>query len=82
MGSPLLAMNLACVLFRLSPEESLAGMTRCAAPVLGFEDRGVLAIGARADLACWSVTHPAELAYWIGGSPCTSVVYGGRVRAN
>jgi len=82
LGSPLLAMNLACVLFGLTPEESLAGMTRLAAPVLGFEDRGVLEVGARADLACWSINHPAELSYWIGANPCSGVVHAGRVRTD
>jgi len=81
LGSPLLAMNLACVLFRLTPEEALAGMTRCAAPVLGYEDRGVVAVGARADLACWSIKHPAELSYWIGANPCSVVVNDGRIRS-
>ena len=80
LGSPLLAMNLACVLFGLTPEEALAGMTRLAAPVLGFEDRGVVAVGTRADLACWSIEHPAELCYWIGANPLSGVVRGGRVR--
>jgi imidazolonepropionase len=76
--SPLLAMNLASVLFGLTPSEALAGMTREAAPILGWSDRGVLREGARADLACWSVAHPAELCYWIGGNPCQAVVCGGR----
>ncbi len=81
LASPLLAMNLACVLFGLTPEESLTGMTRLAAPVLGFEDRGVVAVGARADLACWSIEHPAELSYWMGANPCSAVVHDGRIRA-
>lgn len=79
--SPLLAMNMASVLFGLTPEEALAGMTRCAAPVLGLKDRGTLEVGARADLACWRVDHPAELAYWVGGNPCHAVVQAGRIRA-
>ncbi len=79
--SPLLALNMACVLFRLTPEEALAGMTRLAAPVLGFPDRGVLQVGARADIACWHVNRPGELSYWIGGNPCAALVSGGtRIR--
>lgn len=77
LGSPLLAMNMACLLFGLTPAEALAGMTRNAAPVLGRPDRGVLKAGARADLACWAVDTPAELAYWIGTSPSTAVIAGG-----
>ena len=81
LGSPLLAMNMACVLFELTPEEALTGMTRNAAPVLGLADRGVLEIGARADLACWAIEHPAELSYWVGNNPCIDVVYAGRARS-
>lgn len=75
--SPLLAMNLACTLFRLTPEEALAGMTREAAPVLGLEDRGRLEPGLRADIACWTMGSPAELAYWMGANPCRAVICGG-----
>lgn len=75
--SPLLAMNLACTLFRLTPEEALAGMTREAAPVLGLEDRGRLEPGLRADIACWTMESPAELAYWMGANPCRAVICGG-----
>jgi len=80
VGSPLVAMNLACVLFGLTPEEALIGMTRNAAPVLGLEGQvGVIAPGARADLALWGVDHPAELSYWLGGNPCKVVIRGGEV---
>jgi len=77
LGSPLLAMNLASVLFGLTPEEALAGMTRNAAPVLGLGDRGTVVAGARADLACWAIDTPAELVYWIGANPCSAVIAGG-----
>lgn len=78
VANPLVALNLACVLFGLTPEESLAGMTRKAAPVIGAEDRGVIEPGKRADLACWAIGHPAELSYWIGGSPAAAVIADGR----
>jgi imidazolonepropionase len=66
--SLLMAMNLACSLFRLTPEEVLAGVTREAARALGIADRrGVLAVGMEASLAFWDVGHPRELAYWMGG---------------
>ena len=68
MGSLLLAVNQACVLFRLTPEEALRGVTVNGARALGLAGRkGVLETGADADLAVWDVSHPAELAYWIGG---------------
>lgn len=64
--SLLAVLNLACVLFRLTPEEALAGATRHAARALGLDDRGTLAMGQRADLAVWDVERPAELCYWLG----------------
>ena len=79
LGSPLLALNFACVLFGLTPAEAVAGMTREAAPVLGLKDRGTVVAGARADLACWAVETPAELCYWMGANPVTAVIAGGRV---
>jgi len=70
-------LNMACVLFGLSPEEALAGVTRNAARALGLEDRGVLRTGMRCDLALWDVASPAELCYWLGTSNCAGVVVNG-----
>ena len=64
--SPLLAMNMACTLFRLTPEEALAGFTRNGARALGLADRGRLAPGQRADFCLWRIGHPAELACIVG----------------
>lgn len=69
MTSVLLAMNMACTLFGLTPEEALLGVTTHAARALGFSDRGRVVAGARADLALWDVETPAELAYRIGFNP-------------
>jgi imidazolonepropionase len=61
------AINLACVQFRLTPEEALAGATRVAAKALGLEGEiGTLEAGKAADLAVWDIARPAELAYWLG----------------
>jgi imidazolonepropionase len=77
MESLPLAMNMACTLFRLTPEEALAGATVHAARALGLADRGRIAPGLRADLAVWEAAHPAELAYRIGGAPLHSRCFGG-----
>ena len=61
------AINLACVQFRLTPEEALAGATRNAARALGLQDEiGTVEAGKAADLAVWDITRPAELCYWLG----------------
>ena len=79
--SILLMLNMACTLFRLTPEEALAGVTRHAAQALGMHDRGVLAAGMRADFVLWNVAQPAELSYCFGANPLIDTVYGGVVRA-
>ncbi|MEM1047097.1 MAG: imidazolonepropionase [Pseudomonadota bacterium] len=77
LASPLLTMNMACTLFRLTPEEALAGVTREAARALGLTDCGRIEVGLRADLAIWDVAHPAELAYRIGFNPLRERLFGG-----
>lgn len=78
--SLLLMLNMACTLFRLTPEEALAGVTRHAAKALGLKDRGVLAAGMRADFVLWDINHPSELAYAMGRNPCRQTVVRGQVR--
>lgn len=75
--SLLLMLNMACVLFRLTPEEALAGATREAARALGLTDRGTLERGKTADLVLWDIEHPAELAYALGANPAHTVLRGG-----
>jgi imidazolonepropionase len=77
MTSLLLAMNMVCTLFRMTPEEALAGATRNAARALGLGGQGVIAPGCRADLAVWDAGHPAELAYRIGSNPLHMRIFGG-----
>ncbi|MGB1877358.1 MAG: imidazolonepropionase [Rhodospirillaceae bacterium] len=79
MGSVLLAMNMACTLFNLTPAEALAGATQNAAKALGFDDRGFIAEGKRADLAIWDITDPSELSYGIGINPLHRRIFGGLV---
>jgi imidazolonepropionase len=64
--SPLLMLNMACTLFRLTPQEALRGMTVHAAQALGLKDRGRLMPGQRADFIAWPLNHPNELSYWLG----------------
>ncbi|PHI38455.1 imidazolonepropionase [Pseudoalteromonas sp. GCY] len=66
MCSLRLMLNMACTLFRMTPEEALSGVTVNAAKALGLSDRGVLKVGTRADLALWDITHPAQLSYQFG----------------
>lgn len=77
--SPLLILNMACTLFRLTPAEALAGMTVHAARALGMQNEtGTLEVGKRADFCLWDVGSPGELAYWIGKNPLIHTVYGGK----
>ncbi len=79
--SLLLMLNMACTLFRLTPEEAWRGVTVHAARALGLTDRGVLAAGQRADFAVWNAEHPREMAYRFGHNPCRRVVCGGVERS-
>jgi imidazolonepropionase len=79
LASLTLAMNMACTLFRMTPEEALLGTTAHAAKALGLADRGRVATGLRADLAIWDADHPAELAYRIGATPLHARIFGGRL---
>lgn len=78
--SLLLILNMACTLFRLTPEEALLGVTRHAAQALGVAARsGSLGSGKNADFAVWDVAHPAELAYQIGLNPLVRLVRHGKI---
>jgi imidazolonepropionase len=80
MTSPLAVLNMACTLFRLTPEEALAGITREGARALGLLDEiGTLELGKAADLAIWEIHTPAELSYWLGAPLLKERVFAGRV---
>ncbi|WP_282607032.1 imidazolonepropionase [Pelagibius sp. Alg239-R121] len=77
--SLLLMLNMACTLFRMTPEEALLGVTRHGAQALGLQDsRGTLEVGKAADLCIWEIESPAELAYRIGFNPLLTSVKDGR----
>jgi imidazolonepropionase len=71
--SLLLMLNMACTLFRLTPEEAWRGVTVNAAKALGLADRGRLAVGQCADLVAWDAAHPRDIAYRFGHNPCRRV---------
>ena len=79
--SLLLMLNMACTLFRLTPEEAWRGITANAARALGLHDRGRLVTGLRADFAVWDAGHPRELAYRFGDNPCRRVICAGIERS-
>lgn len=73
-----LMLNMACTLFRMTPEEALAGVTLWGAKALGRESEcGSLEAGKLANFVHWPVKQPAELAYWLGGQLPCQVVYRG-----
>ena len=76
--SILLMLNMACTLFRLTPQQALAGVTRNAAKALGLTDRGVIAAGLRADFIVWDIDHPAQLSYAIGANPRLKTIVAGQ----
>ena len=73
-----LMLNMACTLFRLTPEEALLGVTRYAAAALGLSDRGTLAVGQRADFACYAISRPAELCYQFGVNSLKQLIINGK----
>lgn len=77
--SLLLMLNMACTLFRLTPAEALAGITRQAARALGLQaEVGTLEAGKTADFVVWDIDRPAALAYQVGLNPIRQVVFSGR----
>ncbi|WP_338362691.1 imidazolonepropionase [uncultured Pseudoalteromonas sp.] len=74
-----LMMNMACTLFRLTPEQALAGVTCHAAKALGLNDRGVLKVGSRADIAHWQINHPSQLSYQFGVNKLLNLWILGRI---
>ncbi len=78
--SLLLMLNMACTLFRMTPEEALAGITRNSARALGMAaSHGTLEVGKAADLVLWDIDHPAQLAYAVGFNPCHQVMQDGKI---
>lgn len=75
-----LMMNMACTLFKFTPFEALSGVTTNAAKALGMgETKGKIAVGFDADIACWKINQPAELAYQFGVNPLTALMKEGKI---
>lgn len=77
-NSLLLMMNMACILFRMTAEEVLQGVTVHAAQALGWDDCGILEIGKKADFVLWDIQGPAELPYRFGFNSCVGAIRGGQ----
>lgn len=78
--SLLLILNMACTLFRFTPEEALYGVTKHAAQALGIsEDYGTLEVGKKADFVLWNIKHPAELTYYLGLNPVEQIIKSGKI---
>lgn len=78
--SPLLVLALGCSFFRMTPTEALRGMTLHGAAAIGLAGQvGELRVGLPADFVLWEISQPAELCYWLGGSPAREIVRGGVV---
>ena len=79
LTSVLLTMNMGCMLFDFTPEDSLAAVTVNAARALGMPNLGAVTAGQRADLCVWAVDHPAELSYRIGFNPLIHRIFNGQI---
>jgi imidazolonepropionase len=79
VNSLLTTMNMACVLFGLTPEEALLGVTANAARALGLNDRGTVAVGQKADLVLWDAERPGDLSYPLGFNPIAAVIRNGEL---
>ncbi|MGC1497494.1 MAG: imidazolonepropionase [Sulfitobacter sp.] len=79
LTSLLMAMNMGCTLFRMTPEEALRGVSVNAARALGLKNVGMIAPDHIADLAAWDIKHPAELSYRMGYNPLHSRIFGGQI---
>lgn len=75
-----LMLHMACTLFKMTPEEALKGVTINAAKALGMPNKGIIKVGADADLCLWNIQSPAELSYTFGVNPLTNVWVAGQKR--
>jgi imidazolonepropionase len=75
-----LMINMACTLFALTPQEALEGVTINAARALGMHNQiGSIEVGKQADLLCWDISHPNQLAYQVGNHTLTKIWQNGVV---
>jgi imidazolonepropionase len=73
-------LQLACRLYRLSPDEALFAATAGGARALGLlDDRGTLEAGKLADLQVWDVPSVDDVIYRLGNNPVEVVIKRGRV---
>lgn len=73
-----LMMNMACLLFGLTPVEALVGTTSAAAHALGRADRiGSVRVGMEATLCAWDVAGPAAIVTDLSRNPLSRVMIQG-----
>ena len=73
-------MNMACVLFKLTPFEVWQAVTINAAKALGISDNmGSIEINKNADLIIWDFNHPYDLCYYLGYNFEKTIIKNGEV---
>jgi imidazolonepropionase len=74
-----LTMSLACILFKMSPAESLCAATINAAYAIDRGDKyGSLTQGKMGDLVIWDAEDYREIPYWVGQNLAKTVIKGGK----
>ncbi|MDE1983996.1 MAG: imidazolonepropionase [Gammaproteobacteria bacterium] len=79
IASLLTVMHMAALLFGLTPDEILLGVTRHAAKALGREQQvGSLVPGRHADFTVWDIPAPEFLLYQLGGLKPAAIFFKGK----
>ncbi len=77
-GSMPFVLSLACTHMRMTPAEAIAAATINGAHALRLAQRkGSIAPGKDADLAIFDAADYREIAYWVAGDRCHTVICGG-----
>jgi imidazolonepropionase len=75
-----LVMSVACLSYRMTPDEVLSAVTINAAHAIGMEEEiGSLEPGKAADIVIWRVPTTAQIPYWPGADLVRTVIKRGRI---